>query len=69
ELDGHNLGNLMLTALDNLSVRPLEAINLIRNMLKVDVNIVPMTEHPSDLTALSMDGRWVTGETNVDDMT
>ncbi len=68
ELDGHNLGNLMLTALDNLSVRPLEAINLIRSMLKVDVNIVPMTEHPSDLTALSMDGRWVTGETNVDDM-
>ena len=68
ELDGHNLGNLMLTALDNLSVRPLEAINLIRSMLKVDVNIVPMTEHPSDLTALSMEGRWVTGETNVDDM-
>lgn len=68
ELDGHNLGNLMLTALDNLSVRPLEAINLIRSMLKVDVNIVPMTEHPSDLTALSLEGRWVTGETNVDDM-
>ena len=68
ELDGHNLGNLMLTALDNLSVRPLEAINLIRSMLKVDVKIVPMTEHPSDLTALSMEGRWVTGETNVDDM-
>ncbi len=68
ELDGHNLGNLMLTALDNLSVRPLEAINLIRNMLKVDVNILPMTEHPSDLSALSVDGKWVTGETNVDHM-
>lgn len=68
ELNGHNLGNLMLTALDNLSVRPLEAINLIRNMLSVDVNIVPMSEHPSDLTALSLDGKWVTGETNVDEM-
>jgi len=68
ELHGHNLGNLMLTALDNLSVRPLDAIDLIRDMLKVDVNIVPMSEHPSDLTALSVDGRWVTGETNVDDM-
>ncbi len=68
ELDGHNLGNLMLTALDNLSVRPLEAINLIRNMLKVDVNILPMSEHPSDLSALSVDGKWVTGETNVDHM-
>ncbi|WP_117233324.1 YvcK family protein [Vibrio maerlii] len=68
ELNGHNLGNLMLTALDNLSVRPLDAINLIRDMLKVDVNILPMTEHPADLTALSMDGQWVTGETDVDDM-
>ncbi|MHC6526679.1 MULTISPECIES: YvcK family protein [unclassified Vibrio] len=68
ELNGHNLGNLMLTALDNLSVRPLDAINLIRNMLKVDVNIVPMSEHPSDLKALSADGMWVTGETSVDEM-
>ncbi len=69
ELNGHNLGNLMLTALDNLSVRPLDAINLIRNMLKVDVNILPMSEHPSDLAALAMDGKWVTGETSVDEMT
>lgn len=68
ELNGHNLGNLMLTSLDNLSVRPLDAINLIRDMLKVNTNIVPMTEHPSDLTALSKDGVWVTGETSVDEM-
>ncbi|GLT17570.1 putative gluconeogenesis factor [Vibrio zhanjiangensis] len=68
ELDGHNLGNLMLTALDNLSVRPLDAINLIRNMLKVDINIIPMTEHPSDLKALDENGQWVTGETSVDEM-
>ncbi|WP_104403281.1 uridine diphosphate-N-acetylglucosamine-binding protein YvcK [Vibrio penaeicida] len=67
ELNDHNLGNLMLTALDNLSVRPLEAINLIRDMLKVDINIVPMTEHPSDLTALSISGEWVRGETSVDE--
>ncbi|MFC3023347.1 uridine diphosphate-N-acetylglucosamine-binding protein YvcK [Vibrio zhugei] len=68
ELDGHNLGNLMLTALGNLSVRPLEAINLIRNMLDVHVNLLPMAEHPCDLAALSTSGQWVTGETNVDEM-
>ncbi len=68
ELDGHNLGNLMLTALDNLSVRPLDAIRLICEVLKVDVNIVPMSEHPADLTALSTKGQWVRGETNVDEM-
>lgn len=68
ELNGHNLGNLMLTALDNLSIRPLDAIHLICDMLKVEVNIVPMSEHPADLTALSKSGKWVRGETNVDDM-
>ncbi|MBD1574885.1 uridine diphosphate-N-acetylglucosamine-binding protein YvcK [Vibrio sp. S11_S32] len=68
ELNGHNLGNLMLTALGNLSIRPLEAINLIRDMLQVEVNIVPMSEHPADLTALSVSDQWVRGETNVDEM-
>lgn len=68
DLNGHNLGNLMLTALDNLSVRPLDAIELIRDLLKVDVNIIPMSEHPSDLKALSVEGKWVTGETSVDEM-
>lgn len=68
DLDGHNLGNLMLTALDNLSVRPMEAIKLVSNILKVQVNIVPMSEHPSDLKALTRDGDWVHGETSIDKM-
>ena len=40
ELSGHNLGNPMLKALDHLSVRPLEAINLIKNE-NFDVLIYP----------------------------
>jgi len=68
ELDGHNLGNLMLAALDNLSVRPMDAIHLISNMLKVKVNIVLMSEQPADLKALADDGQWVHGETSVDEM-
>ncbi|MCW8331693.1 uridine diphosphate-N-acetylglucosamine-binding protein YvcK [Photobacterium sp. SDRW27] len=69
ELDGHNLGNLMLKALDNLSIRPLEAINLIRDMLKVDTHIVPMSEHPADLSAMTPEGDIICGETNVDELT
>jgi len=68
DLDGHNLGNLMLAALDNLSVRPLDVIHLITNMLKVEVNIIPMSEQPSDLKALADDGNWIHGETSVDEM-
>lgn len=68
ELHGHNLGNLMLTALDHLSVRPMETIKLIRHMLKVKVNIVPMSEQPSDLKALTSEGIWLHGETCIDEI-
>ncbi|AWH87624.1 uridine diphosphate-N-acetylglucosamine-binding protein YvcK [Limnobaculum parvum] len=68
ELAGHNLGNLMLKALDNLSVRPLEAINLIRNLLKVRAYLIPMSEHPVDLAAVDVDGNVVYGEVNVDSL-
>lgn len=69
ELSGHNLGNLMLKALDHLSVRPLEAINLIRNLLKVDAFLIPMSEQPVDLMAIDSEGHTVYGEVNVDGLT
>ncbi|MTD40618.1 uridine diphosphate-N-acetylglucosamine-binding protein YvcK [Erwinia sp. CPCC 100877] len=66
ELSGHNLGNLMLKALDHLSVRPLEAINLIRNLLKVDAFLIPMSEQPLDLAATDREGNLVYGEVDID---
>ncbi|MEG1213297.1 MAG: uridine diphosphate-N-acetylglucosamine-binding protein YvcK [Leclercia sp.] len=68
ELSGHNLGNLMLKALDHLSVRPLEAINLIRNLLKVDAFLIPMSEHPVDLMAIDVNDHEVYGEVNIDQL-
>lgn len=68
ELSGHNLGNLMLKALDHLSVRPLEAINLIRNLLKVDALLIPMSEVPVDLMAIDNEGHEVYGEVNIDQL-
>lgn len=68
ELSGHNLGNLMLKALDHLSVRPLEAINLIRNLLKVDAQLIPMSELPVDLMAIDDQGHEIYGEVNIDQL-
>ncbi|MGM3190526.1 gluconeogenesis factor YvcK family protein [Dickeya dadantii subsp. dieffenbachiae] len=68
ELSGHNLGNLMLKAMDHLSVRPLEAINLIRNLLKVDARLIPMSEQPVDLLAIDTLGNPVYGEVAVDQL-
>lgn len=66
ELAGHNLGNLMLKALDHLSVRPLEAINLIRGLLKVDAQLIPMSEQAVDLVATDAQGNVTWGEVNID---
>ncbi|MGL5292132.1 MAG: uridine diphosphate-N-acetylglucosamine-binding protein YvcK [Vibrionaceae bacterium] len=66
ELNGHNLGNIILTALDNLSVRPLDAIDLIRRMLNVTTHILPMSEQPADLIATTRSGDLITGETSID---
>lgn len=68
ELAGHNLGNLMLKALDHLSVRPLAAINLIRSLLKVDASLIPMSEQPVDLNAIDNDGHIIYGEVNIDQL-
>lgn len=68
ELYDHNLGNLILTALSNLSVRPLDAINVIRQILKIEVQLLPMSEYPADLTALSVKGDMIIGETSIDTM-
>ena len=68
ELSGHNLGNLILKALDNMSVRPLDAINLIRNMLKVKAKLIPMSETPVDLMAIDNEGNEVCGEVNIDQL-
>lgn len=68
ELSGHNLGNMMLKALDHLSVRPLEAINLIRNLLKVDAFLIPMSEQPVDLMATDADGHFIYGEVDIDQL-
>ncbi|WP_127957849.1 uridine diphosphate-N-acetylglucosamine-binding protein YvcK [Serratia microhaemolytica] len=69
ELAGHNLGNLMLKALDNLSVRPLDAINLVRSLLKIDAALIPMSEQAADLVAHDHHGQAVHGEVEIDKLT
>ncbi|MCL1123755.1 uridine diphosphate-N-acetylglucosamine-binding protein YvcK [Shewanella surugensis] len=69
ELAGHNLGNLILLALDELCVRPLEAVNLIRRLLKIETRVIPMSEQPTHLVAIEASGNRVLGELNVDNMT
>ena len=67
DISGHNLGNLILLAMDQMCVRPLDAINLIRQMLQVSVELIPMSEEPARLGAI-VGGQKVVGETAIDSL-
>ncbi len=68
ELSGHNLGNLMLLALDQLTARPLDAVNLVRDFLDVAPELLPMSEQPAALEASGQDGATTRGECAVAEM-
>lgn len=66
DLAGHNLGNLMLKALEDMRIRPLEGVNLIRSLLRVRSHLIPMSETPVHLGAKLHSGATVVGEVNID---
>jgi len=68
ELGGHNLGNLILYGLGQVQSRPLDSINLVRDMLGVRTPVLPMSETPTDLMAFYPEGRCRVGELSVDEM-
>ena len=69
ELAGHNLGNLMLKALENMHVRPLAGVNLIRDLLHVKSHLIPMSETPVHLAASLGAGSSIVGEVGIDNLT
>lgn len=65
ELGGHNLGNIILTALTTKSGSFMEAISLISRVLKVKGDIIPSTSQVVTLYAHMDDGTIVKGESNI----
>ena len=68
ELGGHNLGNLILYGLGKVQSSPLDSIKLIRRILRVRTQVLPMSETPTDLMAFYPEGRCRLGEMSVDEM-
>lgn len=68
ELGGHNLGNLILYGLGQIHSRPIESIKLVRRLLGVKTQVLPMSETPTDLMAFYPEGRCRVGELSVDEM-
>jgi uncharacterized cofD-like protein len=64
-LEGHNFGNLFLTALANLRGDFAEAVKVSSQILKTRGDIVPSTTSDVQLTAQMADGTLVRGETKI----
>lgn len=72
DLNGHNLGNLVLFALEQLSIRPTDAIQVMRDMLHIDSHLYPMSDTPTTLMAKTVKtefggGNTLVGEIVIDD--
>ncbi len=66
-LNGHNLGNLVLTALEDLSDSPGEAIETAGKIFGVKGAVYPVTESIVQLEVTYEDGSKLVGEKNLDD--
>ncbi|MCK3656990.1 hypothetical protein A4G19_15115 [Pasteurellaceae bacterium Macca] len=66
ELAGHNLGNLILTALEDMKIRPLTGLDLVRDLLHVRVGLMPMSESPVHLSSHLTSGETILGEVSID---
>ena len=69
DIAGHSLGNLILTALTNMTGSFNEAIRITSDMLKVNGKIIPSTLQNITLYALMDDDTIVKGEANIPSLT
>jgi uncharacterized cofD-like protein len=67
DVQGHNLGNLILTALTNQNGSFLDAIQTVGKVLNVKGQIIPATTQVISLYARMEDGVIVKGEANIPD--
>lgn len=65
-LNGHNFGNLLLTALTEVTGNPATAIQEASQMLGIEGDVLPVTLTKSTLVARLDDGTELTGESAID---
>lgn len=66
-LTGHNLGNLILTALEDLHTSPAKAIEVAARIFRIRGAVLPVTEQVTQLKIEYADGAVLEGEEHLDD--
>jgi len=65
-LNGHNFGNLLITALERIEGNFEKAIEKAGKILNIKGEVIPVTLKNTNLYALLEDGQIIEGETNID---
>lgn len=65
DIEGHSLGNLILTSLTQSTGNLMEAIKMLETVLRIKGKIIPATVSVVDLVAQMSDDTYLRGETNI----
>lgn len=65
DLNGHTVGNLMLTALANIKGNMSDGIEMLSSVLNLKGHVLPLTEDNATLVGLMKDGSIIEGEHNI----
>lgn len=65
DLDGHAMGNLLLTALFNITGNLTESLTSLSKILNIKGKVLPFTEDNAILIAHTKDGEIIEGESNI----
>lgn len=65
DLNGHPIGNLLITALLNIKGNLVDAISALGNILKLKGEVLPLTEDCVTLIAETADNKTLVGESNI----
>ncbi len=66
-LSGHNLGNLLLTAMQDLTGSTTKALEMAQSVFRIEGRVVPVSEDAYDLDIIYNDGQKLRGEHELDD--
>ncbi|MDA1079321.1 MAG: YvcK family protein [bacterium] len=66
-LKGHNLGNLILTALQDMQASTTEALEIASQIFRIQGRVIPSTESAVNLAITYVDGTTVVGEHTLDE--
>lgn len=67
DLEGHNFGNIFLSALEKVSTNYDEVMDTVSYVLKTKGSVIPVTFEKTHVCAKYESGRIIKGETNIDE--